>query len=95
MKITTTHPASSYGVPVFLDDAGEVIASEKGIKLFRKTTGISVETLAKICGVAIGSVYNWQSGQLSVPVAALNVMRDVLGNGVFTKKNKTRAQKSV
>lgn len=78
MKITTNHPSSSYGVPVILDDRGCPLDYADGVKAFRKLTGISAEDLAAACGVAVGNVYNWQSGVRPPSAAALNVMADLL-----------------
>jgi DNA-binding transcriptional regulator YiaG len=77
MRITTKHAASSYGVPVFLDDDGTLMDYPAGIKLLRKQLGLTAEDLASACGVSVGTIYNWTSGRMP-EVAALNVMRDLL-----------------
>jgi DNA-binding transcriptional regulator YiaG len=73
MKITHHHPASSYGVPVILDDKGRVMNYADGIRELRGNLGISTEDLAKACGVSRRTVENWEQGR-PPSAAALNAM---------------------
>lgn len=78
MKITTHHPASSYGVPVILNDAGMLMDYWTGIKALRSKLGMSTQELADACGVSRRTVEGWECGRMP-EVAALNVMADLLG----------------
>jgi len=77
MKITTHHPSSSYGLPVILDDLGDVMDYPAGVRAFRCAYGLSTADLAKLCRVSRRSVEAWEQGR-PVPATALNVMRDTL-----------------
>ena len=77
MTITTQHAASSYGMPVILDERGHLMDYAPGIKAVRKKLGIKTEQLAELCGVSRQTLYGWQSGKMPT-AAALNVMHDLL-----------------
>lgn len=77
MKITTAHVASSYGLPVILDDDGKVMEYSDGIKAVRARLAISTATLALACNVSRRTVEGWEQGK-PVPAAALNVMGGLL-----------------
>jgi DNA-binding XRE family transcriptional regulator len=75
LNITTDHPASSYGLAVFIVD-GHVISYAIGVKLFRQLNKLSTRDLAKLCGVSPRTVEGWEQGR-NVPAAALNVMKSL------------------
>lgn len=50
MKITCNHPASSYGIPVVLDDNGEPMEPVEGVLAAIKKLGWSRHELATRCG---------------------------------------------
>ena len=77
MTITTQHPASSYGMPVILDDDGQVMDYPSGIRAWRQKLGHSTQDLANLCNVSRRTVEGWEQGR-TPNAAALNVMRDLL-----------------
>ena len=77
MKVTTDHPASSYGVPVILADDGAVMDYAPGIKSLRSCLGLSTQQLADHCGVSRRTVEGWEQDRMP-PAAALNVMASLL-----------------
>jgi DNA-binding transcriptional regulator YiaG len=77
MKITTNHPASSYGVPVIIDDAGEVMTRSEGVKAVKAKLRINNADLATVCNVSIRTVEGWLQNR-PINAAALNVMGDML-----------------
>jgi DNA-binding XRE family transcriptional regulator len=64
MQITTDHPASSYGLPVILDDGGQPMDYADGIRAIRARLGLSTRQLAAACGVSHRTVENWEQGRL-------------------------------
>lgn len=77
MKITTDHPASSYGVPVILDDEGRPMDYPEGVAAVRERLGLTQAELAAKCGVSRRTVEGWALGR-PVSAAALNVMGGLL-----------------
>lgn len=77
MKITTQHPASSYGVPVIIDDTGNVMDYAPGISAARRLLGWSTQQFAERCDVSRRTVEGWESGRMP-DVASLNVLADAL-----------------
>jgi ribosome-binding protein aMBF1 (putative translation factor) len=77
VKITTQHSRSSYGIPVILDDRGQVIDYAPGIRLAMDTLGWSKRTLAERTGASVRTVEGWLQGRMPL-VSALNVLRDAL-----------------
>lgn len=77
MQVTINHPASSYGVPVILDDRGAVMDYAQGIKAIRAKAGLTTQDLADQCGVSRRTVEGWEQGRMPT-VAALNVMSGIL-----------------
>jgi len=73
MKITHLHPASSYGVPVILDDQGQPMDYAPGIKAVRDRLGLKNQDLADRCGVSRRTLEGWLLGK-PPSAAALNVM---------------------
>jgi hypothetical protein len=77
MQITTQHPASEYGVPVILDDAGGVMDPAPGLAAALARLGWSRATLAERTGYSRRTVEGWFVGR-PVPASALNVLADAL-----------------
>jgi DNA-binding transcriptional regulator YiaG len=77
MKITCNHSASSYGVPVIIGDAGQVLDYGAGIKALRAKLKLSTHDLAEKCGVSRRTVEGWEQGRMP-DAAALNVMSQLL-----------------
>lgn len=80
MQITTKHSASSYGVPVILDDRGRLVDYHAGIRLAMERLGWDRATLAEKVNVSVSTVNGWLApGQARMPeVRCLNVLRDAL-----------------
>jgi DNA-binding transcriptional regulator YiaG len=78
MTITTEHPASSYGIPVILDDAGNPMDYAPGVKTVRARLGLSTTQLAEACGKSRRTVEDWEQARRPVPVESLNVMAMLL-----------------
>jgi DNA-binding XRE family transcriptional regulator len=88
MEITTDHASSRYGIPVILDDSGEVMDYALGIQAVREKLNLSTQKLSTACGCSRRTVEAWEKGR--VPDAAtLNVMSDLLKN----PKTKARSRK--
>jgi len=78
IKITTNHPASSYGIPVCLVD-GELVEDDLGLKACLKSTGWTRGDLAKASGKSLDAINSYASGRLPVPPNVWLVLRDQLG----------------
>ncbi|MFT3992511.1 MAG: helix-turn-helix transcriptional regulator [Luteolibacter sp.] len=76
MRVTTKHPASSYGMPVIID-GGRVVDYATGIKAIRAKLGWSKQQLADACGVSPRTVEGWEMGRPPT-AAALNVISDLV-----------------
>jgi ribosome-binding protein aMBF1 (putative translation factor) len=77
MKITCDHSASSYGIPVILDDRGLVMDYGPGIKAARAALGLTAAQLAETCGVSERTMNGWEQGRMP-SAAALNVLEKLL-----------------
>lgn len=77
MKITIDHAASSYGVPVILDDAGNVMDYAPGIKAARAKLGMTAKQLAEKLNVSERTVNGWEQGRMP-EVAGLNMLGKLL-----------------
>ena len=73
MTITIHHAASSYGIPVMLDDSGSLIDYADGVRQLREQLQWSTQQLADCCGVSRRTVEGWEQGRPPT-AAALNVM---------------------
>ncbi len=78
MKITTNHEYSLHGVPVMLDDEGNVLSQVDGLNLFLDKTKLKKNQLASLCGVATATCYGWGQEGKTIPASALNVMQGIL-----------------
>ena len=63
MKITTDHPTSSYGIPVILDDAGQVMDYGQGVKAIRKKMGLNTIDFGSLIGVSGRTVEGWEQSK--------------------------------
>lgn len=77
MRVTIDHPASSYGIPVILDDAGAVMDYAPGIKSARAKLSITAAQLGTLCGVSERTVNGWEQGRMP-ETAALNMLGKLL-----------------
>lgn len=69
MKMTTEHPASSYNVPIFVDNSGLPMDYAQGFRQLRKAKGWSVRDLAEAVGVSPRTVENWEQGRMPSALA--------------------------
>lgn len=79
MTITTQHSRSNYGIPVILDDDGELMDRSPGTRKVLAALGWTQPAFAERCGVKLRTVEHWLTTGL-VPAAALNVLRDALAS---------------
>ena len=77
--VTTDHATSSYGVPVILDGAGHPLDYPAGLRACMQALGWDKHALAERTGCSVRTVEGWLQGRMP-EVAALNVIRDALGN---------------
>jgi len=76
IKLTTDHTTSSYGVPVFVDeDTNQPLDYARGVRLLRRSFGLSVRDLAEHCGVSPRTVEGWEQGRLPSKPALLLMVR--------------------
>lgn len=78
MRITTDHARSSYGVPVILDDNGNVMDYPDGVRAAVARLGWSRQELADRTGRNLRSVERWFHKGNRPDVAVLNVLADAL-----------------
>lgn len=79
MRVTTDHAASSYGVPVILDDRGRVLDYGPGVRAVLERLGWDKHAWAAASGASVRTVEGWLMGRPPVPPAnALNVLGDAL-----------------
>ena len=64
MQLTTDHSTSSYGIPVFLDDDGNVMDYAPAIVLICKTKGWTYADLAERTGVSPRTAEGWGQGRM-------------------------------
>ena len=77
MRLTTDHPASSYGVPVFVDGDGNVMDYAPALRQLRKEKGWSTTDLGNDVGVSSRTVEGWEQGRMpSVP--ALKIIQKII-----------------
>lgn len=87
MQITCNHPASRYGIPVFLSDAGHLLDPAPGIKALRAKLHLSTQVLSTHCGVSPRTVEGWEQGRHPT-TAALNAMAQLLNNQTHPTEEK-------
>lgn len=78
MTITTRHPASKYGVPVVLNDAGQPLEPTDGLRACMSRLDWANRTLAEKCGVSVRAVENWLQGRRTIPANVYLVLADAL-----------------
>jgi DNA-binding transcriptional regulator YiaG len=76
IKITTEHPASSYGQPVILID-DELQDYAPGIQAIRRELKLSCAELGEKLGVSGRTIEGWEQGRLP-ETRALNALADLL-----------------
>jgi len=77
MEITTDHPGSSYGLPVILDDAGNLMDERAGLKAVLKKLGWTLGDLARATGKSISSCQKY-GRDATIPAEVLNVLAEEL-----------------
>lgn len=87
MTVTTRHPASKHGRPVFLSDTGRVLGQIPGLTAALCELGWTRLELAARCGVSIHTVQAWfqevgGKPRRAVPAESLNVLADALADRV-------------
>lgn len=75
LRLTTDHPASSYGVPVFVDDENNPLDYAPAIKQIRADNGWSTTDLAEMLGKSRRTVEGWEQGRMPDKTALLLLMR--------------------
>ncbi|MDD3310974.1 helix-turn-helix transcriptional regulator [Pseudodesulfovibrio sp.] len=78
MRLTTNHSASSYGIPVFVDEDGQVLDYKDGVRRLRRERGWSTADLAERIGTSPRTVEGWEQGRMPNR-PALMMMRALLG----------------
>jgi DNA-binding XRE family transcriptional regulator len=73
MKITCDHIASSRGIPVILDDSGNVLDYAQGVKALRVKLNLTTRDLAEACQVSRRTVEGWEQGRM-INADPLNLM---------------------
>lgn len=82
LRLTTDHPQSSYGVPVFVQGR-RVLEYSDGVAQLQEQLELSTAELARRCNVSPRTVEGWRAGRMPA-VAALNAMAALL-NGRKTR----------
>lgn len=79
MKITTDHPASSYGTPVILDDSGDPLGYGPGIRAVRRRLGlVNPGELGSRLGVSGRTVEAWEQGKLMPAAKRLWMLKELM-----------------
>ena len=73
--ITTTHAASSYGIPVCIVD-GHLVNDAEGIRACMACLGWSRGETAKKTGKSLGALDNYIYGRAPVPAEVWNLLSD-------------------
>ena len=90
MRVTTEHPASTYGKPVIISDKGSVMDYASGTKAVRAKLKLTTKELADACNVSRRTVEGWEQGR-PIDAAALNVMARLLRGRVRGKPGSQNA----
>ncbi len=83
MTITTNHSSSAHGVPIILDDVGQLLDYAEGLTMSLKVLGWSRKDLAENTNKSLRTVEGWWQGR-QIPADALNVLADALGQRTKT-----------
>jgi DNA-binding transcriptional regulator YiaG len=81
-RVTTDHAASSYGVPVIVDDAGQVLDTAIGVRAVRRALGLSTAELGEALGCSRRTVENWEQSRNAPEVPTLYRLAELLESGV-------------
>ncbi len=84
MKITTKHKDSKFGVPVILNDAGDVMNQRDGLAMVKEKLGFKYHVLAFLCGTKTRTFEGWAQGR-PMPASALIVLAEELEKKEETK----------
>jgi len=80
IQLLAEHSASSYGVPVFVDEGGNPLDYAAGLKGLRKERGWSIQNLADRAGVSARTVEGWEQGRHMPPKSALLLLQAATGD---------------
>jgi len=64
MRLTTNHSASSYGVPIFVDENNNPLDYAPAFRQLRKEKGWSTTELAEMLGVSSRTLEGWEQGRM-------------------------------
>ena len=78
MKLTTDHAASSYDIPVFIDDAGSAMDYAPALRQIRDNLGS--ERMAEIMGVSVRTIDRWVQGRMVPSKPSLMLLQIHLDN---------------
>lgn len=79
MLITLNHAASSYGIPVILDDSGAVMDYAPGVRAIRERLGVTTAQLGARIGVSARTVAGWEQGRMPT-TSALNALAKLVNS---------------
>ena len=71
IRLTASHPASSYGVPVFVDENNNPLDYAPAIKQLRSDKGWSTSYLAEKLGKSRRTIEGWEQGRMPDKTALL------------------------
>lgn len=71
MRLTTDHPQSSYGMPIFVDSNNAPVDYVAGVNWIKFNFGLTAQTLAGKIGVSKRTVDDWCTGQIPSKTALL------------------------
>ena len=71
MRLTTDHPQSSYGIPIFMDAKNNPVDYRDGINWIKKSKNLNSQGLADKLGLSRRTVEDWCAGQMPSKVALL------------------------
>jgi DNA-binding XRE family transcriptional regulator len=72
-KLTTDHPASSYGIPIFVDDLNNPLGYGEGVRLIRKAHGLTAGQFGAAIGVSRRTVEHWEQGRMPATESLLKI----------------------
>ena len=71
IRLTTSHSASSYGVPIFVDEKNNPLDYAPAIKQLRSDNGWSTTDLAEKLGKSRRTIEGWEQGRMPDKTALL------------------------
>lgn len=90
MKVTIYHEESSYGMPVILDDAGNLMKPEAAFRAARERLRLTNAELAPLLGVSVRTVEGWDLGRPVGSAAALNMLGKLLEGPARARENRRK-----